>query len=342
MNTIVLNAGQTGEAARCIRDGGLVVFPTETVYGLGANALDADAARKIYAAKGRPSDNPLICHFSRVEEVGRYAETGPVFEKIAAAFMPGPITVVLPKKVENGRPLIPDEVTGGLPTMGVRVPSNPIARRFIADCGVPIAAPSANLSGSPSPTVLRHVLEDMYGRVDAVIDGGESEIGLESTIVMPMDDGSGVRLLRPGGITPEALEKVCGRVEIDPAVLKKFDGTPLAPGMKYRHYAPKAPVVLLEGSDARVYAFLAGRKDCGILCFDEDECLLQWENVLTMGSKNDSAAQAHRLFACLRDFSDVPVIYARMPAREGVGLAVFNRLIKAAGYELLNLNEENE
>ena len=339
METMIASAAQTAEAACFIRNGGLVVFPTETVYGLGASALDAEAAKKIYAAKGRPSDNPLICHFARPEDVERYCETSPLFYRLAERFMPGPLTVILPKKTRGGEPIIPDTVTGGLSSVGVRVPSNPIARDFIDKCGVPIAAPSANLSGTPSPTTLRHVLEDMYGRADCIIDGGDSEIGVESTIVLPKSDGSGVKLLRPGGITAEMLEQLCGSVEIDPSVSQKFDGVPLAPGMKYRHYAPKAKVIMLDGSDEAVYAFLADKRNCGILCYDGDTPLLNHPFCQTMGAKDNHAAQAHRLFACLRDFHDVETIYARMPARDGVGLAVFNRLIKAAGYDILPLDE---
>ena len=326
-------------AARCVRKGGLVVFPTETVYGLGADALDARAAKKIYAAKGRPSDNPLICHLSSPEQAEIYCETTELYYRLAERFMPGPLTVILPKKIKNGIPIIPDTVTGGLSTAAVRVPSNPVAGALIARAGVPIAAPSANISGRPSPTALSHVVEDMYGRVDMIIDGGESEIGLESTVITI--DRNSIRILRPGAVTLEDLRGVCDSVTVDRAVCEDFDGVPLSPGMKYRHYAPRARVIMLEGEDEEVYRFLSDRQDCGVLCYDGDTPLLDRPGTMSMGKKDDHATQARRLFACLRDFDGVDVIYTRMPSRDGLGLAVFNRLIKAAGYEVISLNGTN-
>lgn len=336
IQTKIITPDRIDEAARCILDGGLVIFPTETVYGLGANALDSKAAAKIYAAKGRPSDNPLICHLSSVDDAEKYCETNELFYKLARCFMPGPLTVILPKKRnKDGEPLIPDTVTGGLPSAALRIPSNATAHALIEAAGVPIAAPSANISGSPSPTTLRHVVADMYGRVDMIIDGGESDIGLESTVVISC--GSELRLLRPGAVTYEDLRTVCDNITVDHAVYEKFDGVPLSPGMKYRHYAPRARVIMLDGGDNEVYAFLAEKKDCGILCYDSDLDLLKRPNTMSMGRKDDHLTQAHRLFACLRDLDTVDVIYARMPSRDGVGLAVFNRLIKAAGYEVIVL-----
>lgn len=335
LNTKILSSSELEEAAEVIRNGGLVIFPTETVYGLGANALDAKASANIYAAKGRPSDNPLISHLAYAADAEKYCVTNELFYKIAERFMPGPITVVLPKKPG----IIPDTTTGGLQTAAIRVPIDATAHRLIELAGVPIAAPSANLSGSPSPTTLRHVIEDMFGRVDCIIDGGDSDIGVESTIAMPDTDEEGelIRLLRPGAVTIEMLREICPRVIADAAVTQKSDARPLAPGMKYRHYAPKSRVVMLDGDDEAVYAFLADKNGCAILCYDGDECLLKREKALSLGEKSDHYAQAHRLFAALRDLDGAPVIYARMPSRDGVGLAVFNRLIKAAGYEIMKL-----
>ncbi len=336
IETKIITPDRIDEAARCIREGGLVIFPTETVYGLGASALDGGAAKKIYAAKGRPSDNPLICHLSSADEAEKYCETNELYYRLAGRFMPGPLTVILPKRLyKNGVPIIPDAVTGGLPNVAIRVPSNMVAHNLIVAAGVPIAAPSANLSGSPSPTTLRHVIQDMAGRVDIIIDGGESEIGLESTVVAI--SGSEIKLLRPGAVTAEDLRKVCGHITVDRSVYEKFDGVPLSPGMKYRHYAPNARVIMLDGEDEEVYAYLADKRDCGILCYDEDTLLLRRPNSLSMGKKDDHITQAHRLFSCLRDFDGVGVIYTRMPSRDGIGLAVFNRLIKAAGYEVITL-----
>ena len=336
LDTKIISEKEIETGAEILRQGGLVIFPTETVYGLGANALDSTASAKIYAAKGRPSDNPLICHLASADDAEKYCIVNEMYKKLAARFMPGPITVILPKKYnENGEPIVPDTTTGGLDTVAVRVPSNRIARKLIEKSGLPIAAPSANISGSPSPTTLRHVLEDMYGRVDCIIDGGDSEIGLESTIVMPKEDK--IYLLRPGAVTIEMLRDVCDNIVVDASVTQKSDARPLAPGMKYRHYAPKSKVVMLDGDDESVYEYLADKTDCAILCYDGDKCLLCRDHAMSLGDKNDHLTQAHRLFAALRDLDGVGTIYARMPSREGVGLAVFNRMVKAAGYEIVEL-----
>ena len=323
-------------AAQLIREGGLVGFPTETVYGLGANALDADAAALIYKAKGRPSNNPLIVHLADPEDAERYCVTEPMYYKLAEAFMPGPLTVILPKRMDNGSDHVPSATTGGLDTVALRVPSHPCAHRLIELAGVPIAAPSANLSGRPSPSKAGHVVEDMFGRIGMIIDGGECEFGLESTIVKL--DG-GVTLLRPGGITLEMLREVCGEVKLGKGLTGKFEGRPEAPGMMYRHYAPHSPVILLDGDDAAVYAYLADKTNCGILCYDEDSVLLSRDGAMSLGRHNDPLTHAHRLFDCLRryDSTDYPVIYARLPDKDGIGLAVYNRLIKAAGYEVISL-----
>lgn len=336
MNTLLLRydgAESLRPAAELLRTGGIVAFPTETVYGLGGNALDPSAAARIYAAKGRPSDNPLIVHLSDPSLASDYALTSPLFERLAEAFMPGPLTVILPK-----RSCIPDSVTGGLSTVGIRVPSHPVARELLALAGCPVAAPSANLSGKPSPTTFQHVVNDLNGRVDCIIDGGEAEFGVESTIISL--DGASIKLLRPGAVTPEMLSLFTDDLYIDPAVTERYDGIPLAPGMKYRHYAPSSPVTVLDGSDEAVYAFLRGKERVGIICYEEDLPHLRGEDILSCGPKDDSLTQAKLLFACLRALDgrdDIEAIYARMPRKEGIGLAVYNRLLKAAGFHVLPL-----
>ncbi len=320
-------------AAEIIKKGGIVAFPTETVYGLGGNALDPSAAGKIYEAKGRPSDNPLIVHLDKYENAGIYAHTTPLFFELADAFMPGPITVILKK-----RSFIPDSVTGGLDTVGIRVPANPIARELIELSGVPIAAPSANISGKPSPTAFEHVYHDLNGKVDAIIDGGSCDYGVESTIVK-LEDKT-VQLLRPGAVTREMLSLFGEGLYIDPAVTEKFDGTPLAPGMKYRHYAPSRPLTVLDGEDKVVYSYLSEHPKAGVICFDEDLPNLNNAYVISCGSVCDTLTQARRLFDCLRlmdERKDIEHIYARMPSKVGIGLAVFNRLIKAAGFSVITL-----
>ncbi len=323
--------------AEILRQGGLVVFPTETVYGLGGNGLDADAAKKIYAAKGRPSDNPLIIHITTPEDAEKYAFTNPIYYRLASAFMPGPLTVVLPKR-EN----VPFSVTGGLDTVAVRCPSHPIARRLIELAEIPIAAPSANLSGKPSPTCAQDVIHDLNGRVDMILDGGECEIGLESTIVKIENDG--LILLRPGGITYDALCMVCEKVTVADAVTHQLaaDERPLSPGMKYRHYAPTAPLVLLSGTDKAVLSFLKeeqNSKNCAILCYEEERIHLKNQNLICVGCQRDLEAQAKRLFHALRqaDNTDAEIIYAHLPPMEGIGLALYNRMIRAAAHTVLKL-----
>ncbi len=320
-------------AADILKKGGLVAFPTETVYGLGGNALDPKAAQKIYEAKGRPSDNPLIVHLAKPEEAIRYARTGQLYDQISETLMPGPLTIILKK-----RDIIPDSVTGGLDTVGIRVPSHPVAREMLELAGIPVAAPSANLSGKPSPTSFAHVYHDLDGKVDCIIDGGVCDFGLESTIIKP-EDGV-IKLLRPGAVTVEMLSLFGQKIYVDPAVIEKFDGIPLAPGMKYRHYAPDKPLIILDGEDKTVYEFLAKKTRRAVICFDEDLLYISGDNVLSCGPSNDSLKQAQKLFSCLRQLDgrkNFDVIYARMPAKVGIGLAVFNRLIKAAGFQVLHL-----
>lgn len=325
------------QAAEIIRAGGLVAFPTETVYGLGGNALDPDASRKIYEAKGRPSDNPLIAHVASRDgfEALCEIENRETFDALSKSFIPGPITVIQKK-----RHFIPDTVTAGHPTLAVRFPVHTVARALIRASGVPIAAPSANLSGRPSPTKAEHVIEDLDGRVDMIIDSGECSIGVESTIIHIA--GKTPKLLRPGAVTLEMLRDVLGTVECDVGILEKIseDRRPLAPGMKYRHYAPKAPVIGVRGSEDDVLKYLEerlGESECGILCFDGD--LPKSDRVLTLGDKSDGCAHAKNLFDRLRAFDKMNIskIYTRIPDEGDIGLAVVNRLLKACGYTVINL-----
>lgn len=329
-------------AAECIRDGGLVVFPTETVYGLGANALDPNAASAIYAAKGRPSDNPLIIHIANPADAVDYTDAPPLYFALAERFMPGPLTVVLPAKS-----IIPKTVRAGLPTVAVRCPSHPIARELISLSGVPIAAPSANLSGSPSPTCFKHVCDDMNHRVNMIIDGGESEIGLESTIVKLEENGEAV-LLRPGKITPSELLDVLPELTISSAVTEALkDGeTVLSPGMKYRHYAPKAPVILLESDEISRQKYISEQNgQIAVLAYSEylsDYKLLSSSpDVYDLGSALDPVTQAHRLFYLLREIDKIgyDCIFAPLPAKDGVSLALYNRMIRAAAYTIIKLND---
>lgn len=323
----ILRAGQV------LKNGGLVAFPTETVYGLGANALDADAAKKIYAAKGRPSDNPLIIHLADASDAAKYAYTTKEFDALAERFMPGPLTVILPK-LDN----IPREVTGGLDSVAVRVPVHPTANALIRAAGVPIAAPSANVSGRPSPTRTEHVIADMDGRIDMIIGGDDCDVGVESTIISLATEVPCV--LRPGKITVEELAEVLPDVTVSSAVMGKYEGAPLSPGMRYKHYSPSASVTVIDGDYQSIVAFLSERPDAGKLCFEGDDEIKAMPNTLICGNENDAESQAKMLFAQLREFdknTDIKEIYARMPQSSGVGLAVFNRLIRAAGFTILTL-----
>ena len=322
-------------AGEILREGGLVVFPTETVYGLGANALDSSAAMKIYAAKGRPSDNPLIVHIASPNEADKYAYTSPEFERLAKAFMPGPITVIMPKK-----DCIPSTVTGGLDSVGIRCPENEIARKLIKAASVPIAAPSANISGKPSPTNAEHVKGDLDKKVDMIIDGGECAVGLESTIVK-IENGK-ITLLRPGAVTLDMLSTLFEHVEVADAVTNKLkeDARPLSPGMKYRHYAPSAPLYLIDADDEkRIAYFSAADDDTLLLVFDEEAKLFENKKTITVGSKNDEKAQAKRLFAALReaDKTSCKKIFAPLPKKSGISLALYNRMIRAAAHNIINL-----
>ena len=335
------SASELKEAARILREGGLVVFPTETVYGLGGNGLSSASSERIYAAKGRPSNNPLIIHISSPDKAAEYAVVGDLYHRLAAAFMPGPLTVVLRK-----RDCVPYATTGGLDTVAIRCPDHPIAHALLSECDFPVAAPSANLSGKPSPTLAEHVISDLSGRVDVIIDGGESDIGLESTIIKLDHDHEGeyLTLLRPGAITIDALTCVCDRVVIAPAVLEQLgEGErPLSPGMMYRHYAPMTPLVLLDGDPAHVLAFLQKEQDersCAILCYFEEIPYLKDTNLFPVGSKEDLATQAHTLFSLLReaDRAGAEIMYAHLPDTDGLGLALYNRMIRAAAHTILKV-----
>ncbi len=342
------------EAGELIKSGELVAFPTETVYGLGADALNKEASKKIYAAKGRPSDNPLIVHVADFESLDKIVKEVPREAKLLAdAFWPGPLTMCFYKKE-----IIPDETTGGLPTVGIRMPSHPVALEFIRAAGGYIAAPSANTSGRPSPTLAAHVFDDMKGRIPMIIDGGEVGIGIESTIVD--FTGDKVTLLRPGYITKEMLEEALGKeVYVDPAV----DGTsadahPKAPGMKYRHYAPKAELILIEGNEKEAVfskmnelakKVLLEGKGCGIMVTQENmEVFEQMAKsigaesrivIKNLGQEDDEASVARHLYKVLRDFDEesVDVIYSESFSQSGVGQAVMNRLIRAAGHKVISV-----
>lgn len=324
--------GTIAEAAEILRRGGLLAIPTETVYGLGANGLDADAVARIFEAKGRPQDNPLILHIPDASWLERYcAEVPEAAYRLAERFWPGPLTMILPRA-----DIVPHRTTGGLETVGIRCPDHAVTRAIIAAAGVPVAAPSANLSGRPSCTTAEHVRADMDGRIDGIVDGGASRVGVESSIIDLTCTPP--RLLRPGGLALEELRAVLGEVTIDKAVEEKLgaEEKPRAPGMKYRHYAPKAPVTVVTGESAVSARYLLKHapKGCGILCFDEFAPLFTGYTVRTLGSREDKAAQAQNVFGALRQFDDTEVneIYAQCPDTAGLGLAVANRLKKAAGF----------
>ena len=323
------------KAATLLRDGKLVGIPTETVYGLAADALNGTAVASIFVAKGRPMDNPLIVHIAQMQQLSSLVTEIPEQAKaLANAFWPGPLTMIF-KKAD----CIPQEVSAGLDTVAVRMPSHPVGRRLIELSGCPLAAPSANRSGIPSPTNARRVVEDMDGRIAAIVDGGDCAVGVESTVIDV--SGERVRLLRPGAVTVEMLQSVVGDVEIDDAVLNQLaeGATAASPGMKYKHYAPSARVILVKGTPTAYAAYVNAHADDGVaaLCFDGEEQELTVP-YLTYGSRHDAAQQAHRLFDALRrlDEQGVRVAYTACPSPEGVGLAVYNRLLRAAGFEVVD------
>ena len=324
--------------AEIIKRGGLVAFPTETVYGLGASAMDDAAVRKIFAVKNRPANNPLIAHICDLSMLDTVARDVPErLFPLMRAMWPGALTVVLPK-----RACVPDSVTAGGPTVAVRCPSHPVAGELIRLSGVPIVAPSANLSGRPSPTCFAHVMSDLDGKIDGAIDGGPCEFGIESTVVIPVGE-SALKILRPGVISPEMLESRGFEVTVDKNVLSPVkDGTPVAsPGMLYRHYAPRASMELVRGDDAAVIAYIRQRlaPGVGVLCFDGEAELFPGAHAVEYGDKNDPLSLSKNLFSRLREFddSDVSHIFARVAPPAGAGLGVYNRMLRAASFNVTSL-----
>mgnify|MGYP001161764003 FL=1 len=321
-------------AGKILAAGGLVAFPTETVYGLGANALNENSVKNIYKAKGRPSDNPLIVHIAKKEDIiPLVKEVTPKAQALIDTFFPGALTIILPKSE-----LVGNVVSGGLDTVAVRMPANEIAHRVIEAAHCPIAAPSANTSGLPSPTRAKYVIDDMAGKIDAIIDGGDCEYGVESTVITLATDVP--TILRPGAVTKEMLEDVIGEVVVANAVLHgmKDNETAQSPGMKYKHYAPKARVVIVDANRKTYEAFVNKQKGAFALCFDEDEVDIPRVNY---GSESDDLSQARELFDALRKLDEMgaETVYARIPHTTGVGMAVYNRLIRAAAFTVIDLNK---
>ncbi|MBE6809857.1 MAG: threonylcarbamoyl-AMP synthase [Ruminococcaceae bacterium] len=321
-------------ASEILVSGGIVAVPTETVYGLAASAFSDDAIRSVFTAKGRPQDNPLIVHIASTSMLGDIAKDIPeVAYECAKAFWPGPFTMVLPKGDK-----IADSVSGGLQTVAVRFPSEKTICDIIIKSGLPLAAPSANTSGKPSPTSASHVIDDLDGKIDAVVIGGDCAVGVESTVVSLI--GESPRLLRPGAVTPQQLRKVLPNLVIDDAVLEQLkDGqTAASPGMKYKHYAPRTNAILVEGCSNSFVKFVNEKTDCAAICFEEE-----YYNILvpkiSYGSKRDEFTLAQKVFSVLRDIDDLGVkeVYIHAPSKDGVGLAVYNRLIRACGFNVVTL-----
>lgn len=341
MNTLCIpaDARSIAQAAALIKEGKLVGFPTETVYGLGADALNARAVLDIFAAKGRPADNPLIVHIARMEEMAPLCHINTMAERLADAFWPGPLTMILPK-----REIVPSAVTAGLDSVAIRMPAHPVARALIAESGCPIAAPSGNRSGRPSPTLAAHMLEDMDGRIPLILDGGPCDVGVESTVVSLTGDIATV--LRPGGITPEMLAAVLGEVRVADSVMRPLrDGEAApSPGMKHKHYAPKARMTLYEGEAQAVaerirteYDALPADEKGLILAATAHVPLYGARAVADLGA--DEWAAAHQIFAVLRqaDADGVTRVLSESYPQSGVGLAVMNRMARAAGFDIVEV-----
>ena len=336
------NKADIEKAGSILKNGGLVGMPTETVYGLAANALDGKAVANIFKAKGRPQDNPLIVHIADLSELDDLvAYVPPVVYDLADAFWPGPLTIIMDKSE-----IIPVEVSAGLDTVAIRMPSHPVARAIIKAAGVPLAAPSANISGLPSPTLAEHVMRDMDGKIEAVVDGGPCSVGVESTVITLCTRKP--RLLRPGGVTPDDLISVLGDIEIDDAVLGKLkEGEKAAsPGMKYKHYSPKADVIIVDGEKDEFASYVnsmledESNKDKSIaaLVFDDEDKGINCKT-LAFGDRDDDLAHANKLFAALRECDDMGInrVYVHSPKADGVGLAVMNRLLRAAEFQVIKL-----
>jgi L-threonylcarbamoyladenylate synthase len=322
-------------AAKLLRDGKIVGIPTETVYGLGADATNSKAVESVFKVKGRPADNPLIVHISGMDMLERIALDIPdLAYKLAEKFWPGPLTMVLKK-----RDTIPGVTSGGLDTVGIRMPSHPIIKRIIELAEIPIAAPSANISGYPSPTTAEHVMNDMAGKISVVVDGGRCHYGVESTVIS-FDDSQTIRILRPGCVTKEDLEQIYKTVIIDDAVLNEVtnQSNVCSPGMKYKHYSPKANIVIIDGSFDCFKKYISHHNGENVysLIYDRESKDFPYQH-LTYGNNSDE--QAHQLFEKLRELDKVgaETVYVRTPEKNGVGLAVYNRLIRAAGFEVIKL-----
>lgn len=338
MDTLMLSPSEDDiqVAAELLKKSEVVAIPTETVYGLAANAFDEEAVRKIFKAKGRPCDNPLIVHISDLDMIKDIAsEVLALAMKCAERFWPGPLTMIMPKSDR-----IPLVTSGGLDTVGIRFPSDRCAHRIIEKCGFPLAAPSANLSGSPSPTNAKRVFEDMNGRIAAIVDGGESEVGVESTVIAFENDG--IRILRPGKISYEDLKTITDKVFVDHGVLERVAEGEIvrSPGMKYKHYAPKAEVVLLDGSAEQFREYVRANSTDGCFClvFSDKESV-EGVPYLTYGESADE--QAHWLFERLRQFDGMGAkkVFAHCPSQNGVGLAVYNRILRSAGFNVIELGK---
>lgn len=336
----MLSSDDLDTACTALKQGEVVGLPTETVYGLGANGLDPQAVGKIFRAKGRPQDNPLILHLGAVDWVDRYCQDIPESaRRLMEVFWPGPLTLILQRQ-----PLVPDVVTAGLDTVGVRCPAHPVMLELLRKLDLPIAAPSGNLSGKPSPTTAKSMLEDMDGRIFALIDGGDCQIGVESSI---LDCRGQPCLLRAGGVSVEALEEVLGqKIALGPDKENPLSeqNAPMAPGMKYPHYAPTAPLTLVIGEGAETGDFIVKhqKRGEGVLCFQEYQELFSENIYKILGKENDFTQQAKELFSALRFFdgTNVTRIWAQCPKEEGLGLAVSNRLKKAAGDSVLSLENQ--
>lgn len=347
MQTQVLSATEAAleQASALLAAGSLVAFPTETVYGLGANALDKNAVLSIFAAKGRPADNPLIVHIWNREQLKDIGDVPPVAQRLMDAFWPGPLTILLPRHER-----IPLEVTAGLPTVAVRMPSHPVAAALLRACNLPIAAPSANRSGKPSPTTAQHVFQDMDGRIPLILDGGPCQVGVEST-VLDVCHGTPC-ILRPGGVTQAMLEAVLGsEVTVAGSVLRplKQGEQALSPGMRYRHYSPDGQVTLVEGEESDVVSALSKlfrhaaenhHRAC-VLCFTEHMDALAACHPHDLGSQTDPAEVAHRLFHTLRQLDDehMEAIFSEVVPPQGVGLAIMNRLGRAAAFRTVKARD---